>query len=322
MIHVTRTAAPALLAVNSSQRKKELAKILDYLNTIKAVTKLAKAVKKKSAKKKLSPKKVAVKKATAKKKPVLYSLYSEPVVKTALRDMFNDKCAYCDSFIMDVYIGDVEHFRPKAKVKEAIPPEPGYFWLAADWDNLLLSCRNCNQLAKHELDGITFNENDPALGKMNQFPLFDETKRVRNYKVDIGAEEPYRKLINPCVDNPENFFEYDEGRGIIKAKTGLSAKDKEMAEASISVYVLHRSILVKQRHERIIEIKNQKQRVSDLLKDLDDFAGDPIRLAITEGRLQNEINILQGILDSKKEYLGLARQMVSEFLSEVKRRRA
>ena len=316
MIQVARSESPALLSPISPQRKNELVRILAYLKTLKPKA-VASAVKKKAAKKKDVAKKAAVKK----KKPNLYTLYGEPEVKLALRTMFNDKCAYCESFVMDVYIGDVEHFRPKAKIKEADPPEPGYYWLAADWNNLLFSCRNCNQLAKHEVEGKPFNENDPSLGKMNQFPLFDNTKRVREMG-DIAAEEPYRKLINPCVENPEMFFAYDEKIGIIKPKDGLAAREKIMAETSIQVYALHRSVLVKQRRERIIEIRTQKERVIDLLEELDLYADKPEILARTEKKLENEINILRDILDKRKEYLGLARQMVNEFLKEVRKRRA
>ena len=53
------------------------------------------------------------------------------------------KCAYCES---DVTAGSplrVEHYRPKAKVKEA-PSHPGYYWLGYEWSNLLLACETCN----------------------------------------------------------------------------------------------------------------------------------------------------------------------------------
>ena len=40
---------------------------------------------------------------------------------------------------------DVEHFRPKAEVKEAGENHQGYWWLAYSWENLLIACKTCNQ---------------------------------------------------------------------------------------------------------------------------------------------------------------------------------
>ncbi len=48
--------------------------------------------------------------------------------------MFANKCAYCESYLMHVSYGHIEHFKPKAKY-------PQYCF---SWDNLLLGCEVCN----------------------------------------------------------------------------------------------------------------------------------------------------------------------------------
>src|SRR5690349_10627866 len=167
-----------------------------------------------------------------------FKAYSDPEVKTALITLFNGKCAYCESTFLHVYSGDIEHFRPKAEIFEANPRRPGYYWLASDWNNLLLSCRNCNQKLSHTIFGLSEKK---TMGKMNQFPLSELDKFVRHHDVANGVhnEEPYRLLLNPCVDNPEEHLEYGE-EGTIRPKkdgTGLSSLK---GKTSIDVYVLQR----------------------------------------------------------------------------------
>lgn len=82
-----------------------------------------------------------------------------------MKNVFNEKCAYCERLISGYY-GDAEHFRPKGALKfkddagelvgascDVVDPgsgnhfnmtHPGYFWLAYDWRNLVPSCVYCN----------------------------------------------------------------------------------------------------------------------------------------------------------------------------------
>ena len=54
---------------------------------------------------------------------------------------------------------------------------------------------------------------------MNQFPLSDPNKYVRKHDHinGIADEEPYRLLLNPCIDNPEEHLEYGT-EGVIRPK--------------------------------------------------------------------------------------------------------
>jgi len=75
-----------------------------------------------------------------------YSAYKDQY-KDDLLKMFNSRCAYCECFVTVGGRGDIEHFRPKGECTalDSKVVRPGYYWLAADWDNLYLSCTNCNQ---------------------------------------------------------------------------------------------------------------------------------------------------------------------------------
>jgi len=240
-----------------------------------------------------------------------FSVYSDSKVKGALIELFKGKCAYCESKFLHVYSGDVEHFRPKGKIAEAVNPKPGYYWLAAKWDNLLLSCRNCNQKLKHLTIGATEKE---TMGKMDQFPLADGGIHVQDDELDIQTEEPFRLLINPCIENPEEFFRYDINTGVIIPKPkGL--KKKKIAEESIRVYVLQRVPLVQARERKAIEILAQIQRVKEAIKNISEHSdSSSLKRIYFDKILKKELKNLKQFLSPNEEYLGLAKQIINEFL--------
>lgn len=145
-----------------------------------------------------------------------FTVYKEKAVREALRKMCYGKCAYCESRITAIYSGDIEHFRPKGN----------YYWLAADWENLLFACPFCNQTYTHEIaeDGKI---KEVVQGKLDQFPLltaacqltFDQGNiyfsDLAVYKDAFDREEAQRLLIRPCTDkNIEAYFRYDD-RGVL-----------------------------------------------------------------------------------------------------------
>lgn len=249
-----------------------------------------------------------------------YSAYSESDVKDALIELFKGKCAYCESRFLHVYSGDVEHFRPKGEIEEATPnKKPGYYWLASDWTNLLLSCRNCNQKLKHLIFGKLEKK---TMGKMNQFPLDNNFKHIQSHKTyarKIAAEEQNRLLINPCIENPENYFKY-ESEGVIKPKKS-TGKDFQMAEKSIAVYVLQRMPLVQAREKVMKEINAQIQRVLEAVTNLNDCISKPAlkdKRVVFDKVLKREMIRLKKFTNDDEEYAGLARQIVNDFINTFK----
>lgn len=243
-----------------------------------------------------------------------FTVYRAPEVKEALITLFEGKCAYCESKFLHVYSGDVEHFRPKGEITEANPPKkPGYYWLAAEWDNLLLSCRNCNQKLKHQIHGRTGKK---TMGKMNQFPLSDESKRVRSHNSPNGIsdEEPHRLLLNPCIDNPEDHLEYDDQYAVIRPKKSGGVPSEKGAK-SIEVYVLQRVPLVIAREKVLIQILAQIQRVKEATKNVDDHlqASHDVQFYF-EKILKRELKVLRAFTNPTEEYSGMARQIVGDFL--------
>jgi hypothetical protein len=133
--------------------------------------------------------------------------------------LFNEKCAYCEAKITaDQIRGDVEHFRPKRRVRDEkgnvvyiaeTTPHPGYFWLAYEWTNLLPSCISCNRPHR--------NAAGESVGKADRFPLVDEKKRAKKPADHLPAEAPL--LLNPYVDDPAQHLKFDPEVGTVSGIT-------------------------------------------------------------------------------------------------------
>jgi len=117
-------------------------------------------------------------------------LWSDSKVKDFLYSSQHGKCCYCERKRDIKRESDIDHFRPKAEVKEAEKNHQGYWWLAYCWENLLIACKTCNQEYK-----------------TSKFPLRDEKKRAYTENCDLSEEEPF--LINPLEEDPECHIDYD-----------------------------------------------------------------------------------------------------------------
>ena len=99
----------------------------------------------------------------------LQEKYRHTKIKQTLVEMFNGKCAYCESKITHIDYGHIEHYRPKSGSN-------GRPDLTFEWTNLLLACGVCN--------GGEY--------KSDHFPEAD----------DDGP------IVNPCEDDPSQHFTF------------------------------------------------------------------------------------------------------------------
>ncbi|WP_282019108.1 retron system putative HNH endonuclease [Salegentibacter mishustinae] len=234
--------------------------------------------------------------------------YQDKQVKDALIRLFNGKCAYCESKITITSPIDKEHFRPKTKINTGVGPKiRGYYWLAADWDNLLSACAHCNRTGTHETD----LDDQFVAGKLDYFPLLDETKRAA-YGNDLKEEEKVRLLINPCIDKPEKLISYNKD-GEITPSIGITEKEEKMVQTSIDTFGLHRSELHKERREKWKDIEVQIERIkwafNKYLQTLDEDFLDKYHDEMMELKRYKSIN---------KEFLGVVRFLIRKELGELK----
>jgi len=267
-----------------------------------------------------------------------FKRYREIPVVQALNSLFNGKCAYCESAYIAVDALDVEHFRPKAGVDEA-PNHPGYWWLAADWTNLLPSCPPCNQRRKQaEFQlGMSFEEIERALlskpsstsGKANAFPVLGNNW-VTAVDADLSVEDPL--LINPCERDPDDYMEWvfdrDLQQPIWKADPVVpflrpklvNGGDDPHGEASIKIFGLNRVGVVKSRVQQIKVLQGACPPILDVLDDLGDEPDATTARAIKLlARLRDYKALLLQHAMPGAVYAGMARAFVREFEADLDR---
>ena len=150
--------------------------------------------------------------------------YSKKAVKDVLRKMHHDKCCYCETKLTTSAYLHVEHFRPKAAVRQSRAQEnefPGYYWLAYCWENLLLACFECNTTYK---------------GTM--FPLNNPAQRARSHNDDLTRER--ERFLNPAAEEPRDHIRFVDDLPIAQTERGRH---------TIEGFGLRRSALTEERLE-------------------------------------------------------------------------
>jgi hypothetical protein len=256
--------------------------------------------------------------------------------KWFLKEVFNHKCAYCESDMEVQQSGHAEHYRPKAgvnylnlgdkkrttaKVADETGAElkhPGYFWMAYDWKNLVPSCEKCNTSG----------------GKANQFPVGRQhTMIIKLTPAEVNALNnqlipskkwpgfyyPKHDLLNQ-LEQPQLLHPFDDERpeehirftmkGIVAAiqdeETGqLSAQ----GEHSIRVYKLQRDGLDRKRDDA------QRKALTNY--------GMAHMEAVRKPLSRNECLAagaasVREVLDAKSEYSAAARDWLFEIHPELK----
>jgi uncharacterized protein (TIGR02646 family) len=91
--------------------------------------------------------------------------YRQNDIKNSLKNMFEGKCAYCESHLAHISYGHIEHFKPKSKF-----PNDCF-----NWENLLLGCEICNGTQFKSTNFPLENENGPLVNPTteNPFIFFD-----------------------------------------------------------------------------------------------------------------------------------------------------
>jgi uncharacterized protein (TIGR02646 family) len=152
----------------------------------------------------------------------LTEIYVNDEVKSALRELFSNKCAYCESKLEEDAFFVIDHFRPMSSsmgLKGDISPEH-YFWLAYEWENLYPSCETC------------------SISKGSRFPISAAQRAdIGTLGEDLLDEKPM--LLDPCWDYPEDHLVFNE--------SGLIASDTDRGKITIEVFGLNRPQLVEAR---------------------------------------------------------------------------
>lgn len=169
------------------------------------------------------------------------SLWAE--LKPELSKITHGKCWYTESLQVGTDT-DVDHFRPKNSVKNAIKPgtqeeHPGYWWRAFDPTNYRFSCIVANRLRRDIVTNIVG-------GKADEFPLWKESERAWCPDDNCDNEQPL--LIDPCIASDVALLSFaSNGEAIARYNEDEKPKLYKKAEKSILLYHLNHSEFVKER---------------------------------------------------------------------------
>jgi uncharacterized protein (TIGR02646 family) len=240
-------------------------------------------------------------------KSFAFKAYKSRPVVGALNTLFHHKCAYCESIYGATQPVDVEHFRPKGAIAEdAGPPsKPGYYWLAAQWENLLPSCIDCNRQREHRYVQLR-PPNGRLSGKANYFPLEDPTRRARQ----PGDERHERALLlDPCADEPSEHLEFVEG-GLVRPALAEGGRESRKGAASIQVFGLRRPGLVQARKALEKKIRARLVALSGLAAALDRGAQPS---AFFEAQLSEGVAELREYTREDEPYSAMAKALIEPF---------
>jgi len=189
-------------------------------------------------------------------------------IKPVFLDLQHHKCGFCESFIggqyspeedrRDLYEQDVEHFRPKAQVKQWEAPEAwgqgpelqvgrphGYPWLSHDPENYLASCKTCNSGRKRTYFPVRTPLQD-----------YDDEPSVTSLK----GEQPY--LLFPLGEvediDPQEYIEFLGDQPVPHHQWEEGTQEYWRAAVTIEVLGLRRADLSLPRKRAIVRLARER----------------------------------------------------------------
>lgn len=197
-------------------------------------------------------------------KKVYQSKANDKEIKKSILAMGNGKCSYCGQTTKKDVRLDVEHYRPIGAVvyNRKLKFEFGYYWLSAEWENLLPSCSPCNSLDTREIfDHVAKTWSDCSVGKGNRFPLYSNNpKHGPSPSMNISHEIPL--IYNPANINPCHLFDFEKFSDIkcgkfifVKPHHSCTSLQKQIASTTIDILGLNRMQLCKDRYTTTLDVE-------------------------------------------------------------------
>lgn len=173
---------------------------------------------------------------------VNHEIYTTVEVQEALLKLFLKKCSYCEQVAHDLTI---DQFRPTGAAADQHERKTSlhhYSWLAYDWRNLYLTCRECKA------------------AKRNRFPVVGPRLPLLA-TLDDAHDRETPLLIDPCEGNPAKSLNfYIDGVCDARGKAGT---------VTIDVLHLNRVDLVRSRAQVFQDyIEQIRSRAVDSIEDI------------------------------------------------------
>ncbi|HFV9295408.1 TPA: AAA family ATPase [Serratia fonticola] len=188
--------------------------------------------------------------------PINTEIFFAESVRVALHKTFHNRCAWCETHIAPRE-EEIVHFRPLSNAKGLKDEESveSYGWLAYVWDNLFLSCPECDR------------------ARRNYFPVESVRAPVLSTWEEANALEKVL-LINPCRDDPLQHLSLRLD-GTLKALT-------DKGKHTLLIFRLNRSELVFTRAEQIRIVHTPIFEANSSFEEFKDcFSSDKLSPGIT-----------------------------------------
>jgi uncharacterized protein (TIGR02646 family) len=146
-------------------------------------------------------------------------------------------CAYCGIELRRGDRGDVEHFRPKQRV-DGDEDHGGYWWLAYEFGNYVLSCGPCNRNRKRA-----------------EFPLVDDDAERVTFCTRERLPEEARLLLDPVGDVIEDLIRVDLGAPgcPVRPAEDLTPAEQERIEKVVAFYRLNRDVTLLRERQAVAD---------------------------------------------------------------------
>lgn len=199
--------------------------------------------------------KLSIEERSRRRPPLNPKVWMSISVRESLSKVFYSKCAYCE-VSLEHESGNVDHFRPKGHAINPLRKKANeessdhYSWLAYEWDNLFLSCVECNR------------------SKRNFFPVRGPRAWFRCTWSEAEDNEK-SLLINPCTIEPSKHLRFLlDGTVVGKSLIGRTTVD---------VLSLNRENLI---HDRAVKFKKCLAALEDGRKN--SFAFDFLKYEMSD----------------------------------------
>lgn len=217
-------------------------------------------------------------------------------VKASLQTAFMSKCAFCESHIGPSSYGDISHFRPtRGAIRlDGTFDDEFYWWLTYCWENLHYSCAVCNRSKGRRFPIQSSVGTESLYQRVSSMPI---EAFIFAYDLLRSVEGEERLLLDPCEDNPEESFLYND-KGLIEGRS-------EGAKVTIDVFDLNRIALVQARGKEVTAML------------------EALAMVHKPGNAQSDwilpmVRSLERTLEHNSPYLGIKRQFVRAWVRNNK----
>jgi len=229
-------------------------------------------------------------------------------LKDAYGETSEDKCWYCET-IRNRDDFAIDHYCPKGAVF-GVPEHKGYYWLCFKPNNLMFSCRYCNERRRDKERSFTG-------GKGSFFPLGEKGVRAFAETDELEDERPI--LLAPTeVSDPTLIGCRFDGEVFPTSDKQAAPEDFKRGEVSINLYHLNHSRLAKARAQICAQLKELLDRTDAWFRRYmrAELAGK-VELA-NQARLsyKENLNMIARMGDRAKPYAGAVRSLIKQEIAD------